>query len=40
MLSFVDPNFAYDPSGCTAVTALITDENKLFVVRKKKRAME
>ncbi|SAM02339.1 hypothetical protein [Absidia glauca] len=26
-----DPNFAYDPSGCTAVTALITDEKKLFV---------
>ncbi|ORY94467.1 phosphatase 2C-like domain-containing protein [Syncephalastrum racemosum] len=26
-----DGNFAYDPSGCTAVTALITPENKILV---------
>ncbi|CAO3595589.1 unnamed protein product [Absidia cylindrospora] len=26
-----DQNFAYDPSGCTAVTALLTPDNKLFV---------
>ncbi|KAI8340016.1 phosphatase 2C-domain-containing protein [Chlamydoabsidia padenii] len=26
-----DPNFAYDPSGCTAVTALLTPDKTLFV---------
>ncbi|KAI8081648.1 phosphatase 2C-like domain-containing protein [Halteromyces radiatus] len=26
-----DQNFAYDPSGCTAVTVLLTPENKVFV---------
>ncbi|KAI8639641.1 phosphatase 2C-like domain-containing protein [Parasitella parasitica] len=26
-----DPNFAYDPSGCTAVVALLTDDNHIFV---------
>ncbi|GAN06897.1 protein phosphatase 2C [Mucor ambiguus] len=26
-----DNNFAYDPSGCTAVVALLTDDNHIFV---------
>ncbi|CAO3618259.1 unnamed protein product [Cunninghamella echinulata] len=26
-----DQNFTYDPSGCTAVTALVTPDNKIFV---------
>ncbi|KAI7857112.1 phosphatase 2C-like domain-containing protein [Circinella umbellata] len=26
-----DGNFAYDPSGCTAVTALVTPDNRIFV---------
>lgn len=29
---FVDNNFAYDPSGCTAVVALLTDDDHIFVV--------
>jgi hypothetical protein len=32
----LDNNFAYDPSGCTAVTALVTDENEIIVVRRYK----
>lgn len=30
---FIDNNFAYDPSGCTAVAALVTDEDEIVVVR-------
>jgi hypothetical protein len=29
-----DPAFFHDPSGCTAVAALITTDRKLYVVRK------
>ena len=32
LLSNSDGNFAYDPSGCTAVTALVTPDNRIFVV--------
>lgn len=28
----VDPEFLRDPSGCTAVAALITDDNRILVV--------
>lgn len=28
----LDGNFAFDPSGCTAVSALITPEGKILVV--------
>jgi hypothetical protein len=33
----VDENFAYDPSGCTAVTALLTDDDRIFVVKRNGR---
>ena len=29
----VDPSFFHDPSGCTAVAALLTSDRKLYVVR-------
>lgn len=30
----VGPDFVRDPSGCTAVVALITEDDRIFVVRK------
>ena len=30
----VDPDFLRDPSGCTAVAALITEDDRIFVVRQ------
>ena len=30
----VGPDFIRDPSGCTAVAALITEDDRIFVVRK------
>lgn len=28
-----DPSFFHDPSGCTAIAALLTSDRKLYVVR-------
>ena len=35
----VDPGFFNDPSGCTAVAALFTQDKKLFVVSCSMRSM-
>ena len=30
----IDNSFAYDPSGCTAIAALVTEDNRIIVVGK------
>ena len=32
MLTGLDPAFTRDPSGCTAVSALVTKDNRIFTV--------